>query len=136
MISLLYLCLVTLMGAPLWGVDEPVCTLDPEGAQQYNRTLSALRAHLYETFERASALARSAADEGDYQRLLSEMQKIKKEIRSLEEGWRKTSVEEGLSSDEVYAFWDVGEITLSQLIMEYGATDYLYVIPQELGGMK
>ena len=32
--------------------------------------------------------------------------------------------------------WDMGETTLSQLIMEYGATDFLYVIPQELSGMK
>ncbi len=32
--------------------------------------------------------------------------------------------------------WDQEEITLSQLIMEYGSADYLYVIPPEYAAMK
>ena len=43
---------------------------------------------------------------------------------------------ESKKGDEGYAFWDQDETTFSQLIMEYGSNDYLYVIPPEVLSMK
>jgi general secretion pathway protein D len=116
--------------------DERLFGPDVEGAREYNQSLSALRDQLREKFERAAELSRKGGGEGDYRSILGDVKALKQEIRSLEERWRKSSIEESSFSDEAYALWDVGETTLSQLVMEYGATDYLYVIPQELSGMK
>ncbi len=115
--------------------EDPL-VLDVEGAQLFNESLSKLKMELSEKFERVGLLAQEQACVEEYQELLSEVRSTREKIRSLEEKWRKTSVDEAARNNEPYAMWDVGETTLSQLIMEYGASDFLYVIPQELSGMK
>ncbi|MBI3508509.1 MAG: hypothetical protein HY069_02580, partial [Chlamydiia bacterium] len=109
---------------------------DMEGAQLFNQNLQQLRACLEEKFRKGSLLADEGADDSAYRTLLDEISALKQEIHILEEHWRKVSVAEGSAAEEPYAFWDVGETTLAQLIMEYGASDYLYILPQELSGMK
>lgn len=109
---------------------------DMEGAQAFNQTLSELRLQLQEKFEKGSALSRLDGSEIEYRELLGEIRNLKQKILALEESWRKISVDELSHSDDAYALWDVGETTLAQLIMEYGSTDFLYIIPQELNGMK
>jgi len=118
---------------------EAEATADADGAAAFNRSLAQLRTDLKEKFDKALALSRYPSEGGEwdeYQKLLSEVRGIKDEIRSLEEKWRKASIRETIQTEEPYALWDVGETTLSQLIMEYGASDFLYIIPQELSGMK
>lgn len=109
---------------------------DVQEAQLFNTTLISLRDQLHQKFEKGRYLSQANAPEGEYQLLLNEIQEIKSQICSLEEKWRVTAVNLTGATDEPYALWDVGETTLSQLIMEYGASDHLYVIPQELNGMK
>lgn len=105
-----------------------------ENAQNYNRVLADLRLEIREKYE--EALKVPPDDEITYKNLLSSVKNLKQKIQVMEEKWRKNSVSENSQSDEPYALWDMGETTLSQLIMEYGASDYLYVIPQELSAMK
>jgi len=111
-------------------------TPDAEGAQVFNATLTDLRRKLKEKFDRAAALTEQGAGEGEYRDLLNDVRALKGEIAALEEKWRVAAVREASVEDGAYALWDVGETTLAQLIMEYGASDHLYVIPQELSGMK
>ncbi len=127
----LFLCLFAV--ALLFGEEFKS---DLEGAQVFNDALSKLKTELRDQFDQVSLLTEKEAREVEYQRLLGEVRYTREKIRGLEEKWRRTSVEETTHNDEPYAMWDVGETTLSQLIMEYGASDYLYVIPQELSGMK
>lgn len=115
--------------------EEPIPS-DVEGAIAFNESLGQLKTELREKFDRVSQLAQKDARDGEYQELLTGVRSAREKIRNLEEQWRKSSVEETARNDEPYAMWDVGETTLSQLIMEYGASDFLYVIPQELSGMK
>lgn len=121
--------------APLVG-ELPPLTPDSEGAQAFNASLSSLRNSLKEKFERAAVLSESGGEEEEYRNLLSDVRSLKREIAALEERWRLASVHESSAEDGAYALWDVGETTLAQLIMEYGASDHLYIIPQELSGMK
>lgn len=125
---------ICLFAASAFGQDN--ITSDSDGAQAFNDSLSQLRSELSEKFDRVSLLAGKEARDGEFQELLAGVRSTREQIRKLEEKWRKTSVDEATRSDEPYALWDVGETTLAQLIMEYGASDYLYVIPQELSGMK
>ncbi len=113
-----------------------VLSADMEGAQAFNDTLSSYKTELREKFEKAGELSRAGGKETEFRELLGDVRGVKSKIRHLEEKWRKSSVEDAAHGDEAYALWDVGETTLSQLIMEYGANDFLYVIPQELSGMK
>lgn len=57
-------------------------------------------------------------------------------IVQLEKRWREAAVQESKREEEGYALWDQEETTLSQLVMEYGAMDYLYIIPPDLAPMK
>jgi general secretion pathway protein D len=114
---------------------EPGLNSDVEGAQRFNTTLASLRASLHQKFEQSRLLSMRGANEEEYRLLLNEVKELKSEIACLEEKWRSVSIA-ATATDEPYALWDVGETTLAQLIMEYGASDHLYVIPQELNGMK
>lgn len=104
---------------------------EKEPAELFNESLKSLKAELGEKFEKV----RSCTQDSEYQALLADVRTIREKMRGLEEKWRKTSIEE-TGRDEPYAMWDAGETTISQLVMEYGASDFLYVIPQELSGMK
>lgn len=109
---------------------------DVEGAQIFNSSLVSLRSQLHEKFEKAVLLSKIDAEEAQYEEVLESVRDLKRQIASLEEQWRSVSVNQAGASDEPYALWDVGEATLAQLVMEYGASDHLYVIPQELSSMK
>ncbi|HEY5234725.1 MAG TPA: hypothetical protein VIJ14_00995, partial [Rhabdochlamydiaceae bacterium] len=101
-----------------------------------NDRLSTLKKSLEEAYVKANALAKQEAEEGAFQAVLSEVNRLKKEKQQLEESWRETAVQEGIQDGEAYSLWDQEEITLSQLVMEYGSADYLYVIPPEYAAMK
>jgi len=131
-VFVLILCSVSFFLA----ADSLALTPDAEGAQAFNGALSDLKAQLKGKFDAALHLSSQGAQEGEYKGLLEEVKVLKGEIAALEERWRAASVSEAAADDGAYALWDVGETTLSQLVMEYGASDHLYIIPQELSGMK
>ena len=101
-----------------------------------NSKLKKLRTQLDEKYELAQDYYKRQAHEKEFQELLKEVNQIRKEIIGLETKWHQLAVEETKKEDEGYGLWDQEETTLSQLIMEYGSTDYLYVIPSEILSMK
>jgi general secretion pathway protein D len=76
------------------------------------------------------------ADAETHPTLLKEINGLKEAIASLEENWKRSSIDEAKKEDEGYALWDQEETLLSQLVMEYGSSDYLYIIPAEISAMK
>lgn len=116
--------------------SEGSFTPDVEGALNFNESLSKLKSELQEKFDQVHFLVKNEMRDAEFEKLLQDVRVGREKIRNLEESWRQSSVNELSRNDEPYAMWDVGETTLSQLIMEYGASDFLYVIPQELSGMK
>ncbi len=115
--------------------EMPIMSPDTEGAKTFNSTLTDLRSKLKEKFEAAAQLTSDAKEE-EYLALYNAVKSIKEEIADLEQKWRESAVHESLDEEGAFALWDVGETTLSQMIMEYGASDHLYIIPQELSNMK
>ena len=133
------LSLLLLFALPLFGQMSPESnslSTDMDGAQAFNESIRSLKGELRSYFKKAGEIFREEGSESEYKKLLAEVRALKDKIRSLEEEWRKTSVDETASSDDAYSLWDVGETTLPQLVMEYGSSDYLYIIPAELSGMK
>ncbi|GAB4186987.1 MAG: type II secretion system protein GspD [Simkaniaceae bacterium] len=101
----------------------------------HNQKLRLKKQTLQEKYEQAALLCKNEASEEAFQSVLSEVNQIRQEIHSLQEDWKKKSLE-SQRDDEPYAFWDQEETTLSDLIMEYGSGDYLYIIPPQLANMK
>lgn len=105
-------------------------------AQEFSQEISQLKIAIQEKFDQGSALVKEVADEAAYLQVINEIRALRRAKQDLEERWRKTFSEDPGNGMENCALWDVGETTLSQLIMEYGASEFLYIIPQELSAMK
>ncbi len=101
-----------------------------------NRGLKILREELAKLYERSAQLQNVGAEEASFQKLLSEIKSKRQEMRSLEGRWMNKVLDEAKSQEEGYALWDQEETTLSQLVMEYGAMDYVYVVPPEMASLK
>ncbi|MDE3045052.1 MAG: type II secretion system protein GspD [Verrucomicrobiota bacterium] len=133
---------------PLWGEAEgetaespseagsSFLKADAEGAIRFNFSLRQWKDLLKEKFLAAEQLMNSGAPEGEFAPLLAEVRNIRTKISQLEEQWRRTAANEVAGGEEPYALWDMGETTVAQLVMEYGAADSLYIIPPELSSMK
>lgn len=104
--------------------------------QKVNEDLVKLRAELQDSYREVKGLGTDEASTEQYHSLLSKVNIIKQNILDLEEKWRESVVSEAKKDDEGYALWDQEETSLAQLVMEYGAMDYLYIVPPEMGNIK
>ncbi len=122
-------CLLFLYGEEEIPIQEVV---DIEQLEKHNEDIAVLKERLRQKFVESHELK----DEAAHKEVLEQIQGIKNEIRLLQEHFRKEYTEDAALQGEGYAFWNQGETTLSQLILEYGSSDFLYIIPSELGSLK
>lgn len=128
--------LLSLLFASASSGEEKNSTFDNSIVKE-NNDLKILKEQLVQKCLLINELFSNKKDDQALLNLKEEVKKIKEEIFVLENKIRKNYIEEGSSNlDDSHAFWDQGETTLSQLIMEYGSADFLYVIPPELALMK
>lgn len=104
--------------------------------EQVNQRIAELRENLAEKMQLAANLHQSGAEDDDYRQLLSTVKVIKDEMVACQEKWRRTAAGISKREEEGYALWDQEETSLSSLVMEYGASEYLYIVPPEMAGMK
>ena len=100
---------------------------------EFNQELRRLRAELQLSY---LELHDVHAHGGDVQGGLDSVNEIRQEIWALEDHWRRLCIEEMEKGAEEYGLFDQEDSTVAQLVMEYGAPDYLYVIPPELMKQK
>jgi len=103
---------------------------------QVNGQIASLRERLKGEMQLAGQMQVQGAEDEEYFGLLQSVQSIKAELISLQERWRKQASDDAKRGDEGYALWDQEETTLASLVMEFGAGDYLYVVPPEMTNMK
>ncbi|MDJ0651917.1 MAG: hypothetical protein QNJ27_02780 [Simkaniaceae bacterium] len=101
-----------------------------------NAELKKLRLSMEEKYQLVNAYHKAEATEEEYQLLLTEVNQIRTKMAEIEKEWHDLAVNESKKDDEGYALWDQEETTFTQLIMEYGSHDYLYIIPPEILSMK
>ncbi len=101
-----------------------------------NKNLRYLKGQLQEKYDLVGQYHEDQESDEVYQALLKEINEIRYEIIDLEKKWRDIAISEAKNEDEGYALWDQDEISLSHLVMEYGSSDYLYIIPPEMISMK
>lgn len=68
--------------------------------------------------------------------LVEEVNQKRKEIAKFEKLWQESASTMLKNTDSPFAYWDMEETTLSQLVIEYGSQDYLYIVPPDLSAMK
>lgn len=98
--------------------------------------LSNLRKELQERYKLVEILIEEKAEENDFFDLLEEINIMRGELQEIEEKWRTAQATEMMGESESHGIWEHEDITLSQLILEYGSQEFLYVIPQEVGSVK
>jgi len=103
---------------------------------QVNTQIASLRKELMDRYTALSTLEKQGAQEEEYQRLLTEVKELKNSLSSVETSWKEAATAESKKEEEGYALWDQEETTLGQLIIEYGALDFLYIVPPEMAGIK
>jgi len=104
--------------------------------KQINSSLASQKEQLAKLSAEAAALMEKGAEEEQFKALLSEVRHVRESIGQLETKWRETILAEAKQDEEGYALWDQEETTLAQLIMEYGALDYLFIVPPEMASLK
>ncbi|MEI8300047.1 MAG: secretin N-terminal domain-containing protein [Chlamydiota bacterium] len=101
-----------------------------------NQALKQQRLLLKEKYDAVAKLVEKQAPEETYRELLLEVNQLKHAIEESEASWKALTVTASRQEEDAYGFWDQEDTTFSQLIMEYGANDYLYLIPPEILTMK
>ena len=104
--------------------------------QKVNKDLAGLREELQKHYAEVKELDLANAPTEEYQTLLSKVNIVRQSIVDIENQWRGRVVEESKKEDEGYAFWDQEETSLAELVMEYGAIEYLYIVPPEVGNIR
>ncbi|ANH78615.1 secretin N-terminal domain-containing protein [Candidatus Chlamydia sanziniae] len=109
---------------------------DCVGMASFNSSMREYNVQLKKLHEEAAAL-RSAGVEDDaiWQELLAQLAKVKKNLKDIQELW-VAEIREKENSLEDHALWHHPETTIYNLVADYGADNAVYLIPQEIGGMK
>lgn len=72
--------------------------------------------------------------EEEWKQLVDERNTFIARIAEIEEQWRLLASEGG--GAEEYALWSQPDATIGQLVADYGAQEYIYIIPNEVAGIK
>ncbi len=101
-----------------------------------NEQLIAMRDELKTCYQKAKLLHAENAPEDSFSKLLDQVNDLRASIQDQESQWRDSVIQESKIDEDGYALWDQEETTLAQLVMEYGAQDYLFIIPPEMANLK
>ena len=69
-----------------------------------------------------------------FQDRFKELSRLKNEIKTLEEEWKNLSISAGNQEDE--GLWHQPDTTIGQLVIDYGSSDYIYLLPPEIAALK
>lgn len=112
--------------------SEDISLFEEKETATFNEKLILLRNELKEACTKT--IEKTVEGEEELKKHFVKVQSLKKEIQSLEEKWKAQRIED--VKDEEAVYWDQGDTTIADLVMEYGSSDYLYIIPKEVGSIK
>jgi general secretion pathway protein D len=132
-------CVLLLICYPFFGeasIEEQQKEQMDDLLVKVNKELVFLRSELMDRYDSLSLLQKKQASDKEYQVLLDEVRTLKGSLQTVENQWREDVVAESKKEEEGYSLWDQEETTLGQLVMEYGALDFLYIVPPDMAGVK
>lgn len=102
--------------------------------QEVNREIKESKQEEKALQEEAYQLYQEGAKEDEYLPLIEKMKELRAYISTLESSFREMASQQ--VGKEGYALWYQPEVTLEQLILDYGSDDYVYLIKKEIGDIK
>ncbi|MCH9621182.1 MAG: Type 3 secretion system secretin [Chlamydiia bacterium] len=78
----------------------------------------------------------TTADESLFTKSHDQIMEVRKEITDIENAWKSDQQKEFSKGSDDFGIWELGEVTISKLVIEYGSCDSLYVIPPEIAKQK
>lgn len=109
--------------------------LDSAGdLKEVNSTLSALREQLKELYHDANRLYDADVNQEHFFSLLQKINLTKEEIKEVELLWKKEMASS--AKEEQYGLMHASDLLLSEFVMDYGSSDYLYIIPPEMDSLR
>lgn len=105
-----------------------------ESLSLVNETLEEKRYELGQLYQEASQLMEQGASEATFKPLVDDIKMLRHDIQNIQEMWRKEATT--LTESEEYGLWQQPDTNLFQLVTDYGAGDYIYLIPSEIGSIK
>jgi general secretion pathway protein D len=102
--------------------------------REVNQQLDDKRKEIERLFEKAKDFYQSGAPVERYRPISEIIKRLKAEIAEIQNMWRLETV--SLVQREEYALWHQPDTSIHQLVMDYGAPDFLYLIPPEVGGIR
>lgn len=100
---------------------------------EVNRELAQDHEALKALYQKAEELYKNKASEAEFKELIAEIKEVREHIVELETSWRLMASQGG--HGEKYALWHQPDTTLAQLVIDYGAEDFVYLIPKEIAEM-
>lgn len=100
---------------------------------QVNREMVEYQEELRQLSQIAMELYDNQVEDEQYELLLNRIQEIRQRILDIQENWRLMAIQG--SKQEPYALWHQPEITLEQLVNDYGSQDYVYIMSAEIAGL-
>jgi len=100
---------------------------------QVNNELKEHRTILRELYAEAESLYNQEAGEETWKGLLEEITIAKGNVKVLEESWRKMAEEHNQQED--YALWHQPDTTLGDLVIDYGSSDYVYMMSPDISSI-
>jgi general secretion pathway protein D len=119
------------------GLAVGITDLDPKLEAELieaNRQLEQKKEHLAELYADVYELYALDAPPEDYEELLQQVRQTKKEIREVNQRWQKLASQSAMT--DIYALWHQPDTTIDQLVTDYGAQDYVYVMPPNIAEIK
>ena len=100
---------------------------------QVNNELKEHRAILRDLYGEAQTLYNQGAPPIEWKSLLEEINIVKSNILALEESWRRLAEEHNQQED--YALWHQPDTTLGDLVIDYGSSDFVYMMTPEISSI-
>lgn len=106
------------------------------GLASFNYEMRQYNQQLKELYEEANRLRSLSCDDPEvWDRLRENILYLKEEIRTLQVLWAEEVATQGGDPEE-YAFWSHADVTVYNLVTDYGNEQCIYIIPQEIGKIK
>ena len=98
-----------------------------------NQDLKIRKTELRDYYRMAAELYHGEVEEDDFEEVVEKIQEIKQDIDDIESKWQQKAIDDGRES---YALWHQPQTTIEQLVIDYGSSDHVYLIPPEIGAIK
>lgn len=101
---------------------------------QINKELMEDQTALQGLYKQVQDMYLHHAPEQEYKEILDRINALKNEIETLENNWREMASH--TAGQAGYALWHQPESTLGQLVNDYGAQSYVYIMAPEIANIK